>query len=106
MPISHHSVFQHGLGLLRTSATILIWQNLSTQYGRTLLRQKISLGWNSGNPQKLPIAALEGWAFFPVIARKRNRLNFSRLMEKDNKKARHDARKDYNDTVRVSVFDS
>lgn len=31
--------------------------------------------------------------------------SYSRLMEKDNKKARDDARKDYNDTVRVSRFD-
>lgn len=74
-----------------------VWTNFTTAKDFSWVEQWRSI--------EAPDRRTRRFGFFPVITRNRNRLDFSRLMEKDYKKVRDDARKDYNDTVRVSVFD-
>jgi hypothetical protein len=74
---------------------------ISTRLGLILLPLRILHGSNNGTPQKLRIDVFEG---MQSVHRCGIRYHFYiRLMEKDNKKAREDARRDYNDTVRVCI---
>jgi hypothetical protein len=95
------SVIPRGLGLLWTALARFTRRAISTWLG-SILRQLRNLhGSNNGTPPKLPIDVFEGIqsAYWCGI---RHHI-YIRLMEKDNKKARDDARRDYNDTVRVCI---
>lgn len=74
---------------------------LSIRCGSILQRPKTLHGLNNGIPLKLRIDVFEGMK--SIYLYDIRYYIYIRLMEKDNKKAREDARRDYNDTVRVRI---